>query len=169
MEMNNCRRCGAELSDRNGGYACANGHRLYANPAPTAGIFLLTPEGDVLVSVRGIEPGKGGLDTIGGFVDDNESFEQAIEREILEETGLRPNQYSPLTYLTSAPSTYNYGGETRNVLSCFFYATLTANAAPTASDDVAELITVPLGNLSPEKMWSNDTRIAVKALLAVTA
>lgn len=169
MEMNHCRRCGAGLSERNGGYACANGHTLYANPAPTAGIFLLTAEGEVLVSVRGIEPGKGGLDTIGGFVDEHESFEQAIEREIFEETGLRPSQYSPLIYLASAPSTYDYDGEIRSVLTCFFYATLAPDAVPTPSDDVAELITVPLSDLSPEKMWSNDTRIAAKALLAVTA
>jgi len=167
MEMNHCRRCGSALTGTHGAFVCANGHTLYSNPAPTVGVFLLTPSRKVILSVRGIDPGRGGLDTIGGFVDDDESFEQAIIREILEETGLRKEQYSSLTYLTSAPSTYEFGGESRNVLTCFYHATLLPGAEAVAADDVAELVTIAPGDIVIDDMWSNDTRIAAEALLKV--
>lgn len=166
--MNFCRRCGASLTKKSDtAYVCTNNHTLYSNPAPTVGIFLLADNGDIVLSVRGIDPGKGGLDTIGGFVDANETFEQAIEREILEETGLRSDKYSQLTYLTSAPSNYEFSGEIRSVLSCFYYATLVPDAEPTPSDDVAELVYIAPADIIVDELWSNDTRIGIQALLTV--
>lgn len=79
--MNYCRRCGEELTtEDNVAYTCKNSHTLYANPAPCVGIFLLDQDDKVVLSVRGIEPAKGKLDSIGGFIDGNESFEEALAR-----------------------------------------------------------------------------------------
>ena len=70
MEMNFCRRCGTPLAHKGGNaYTCTNSHQLYVNAAPTVGVFLIADDGQVLLARRGIEPGKGLLDTFGGFAD----------------------------------------------------------------------------------------------------
>ena len=167
MELNYCRRCGAELKKKTGNaYACANGHTLFPNPAPTVGVFLFDTDGKVIMSVRGIEPNKGRLDSIGGFVDDGETFEQALEREVREETGLVPDDYSTPMYLTSAPSGYEYDGEVRSVLSCFFTATLREGAEPVASDDVASFVHLRPQDIDPDDVGdAQDVRSAIGKLL----
>jgi NAD+ diphosphatase len=168
MEMNYCRRCGEPLTTTDDlAYTCKNSHTLYANPAPCVGIFLVDSDGNVVLSVRGIEPAKGMLDSIGGFIDGDESFEEALGREIREETGLTSDQYGAPTYLISAPSSYQFGGETRSVLSCFYYARLNEGAEPKALDDVAELVRVAPSELRPDEMWANDVQVGIRALLGV--
>jgi ADP-ribose pyrophosphatase YjhB (NUDIX family) len=170
MEMNYCRRCGEALTTTdNVAYTCKNSHTLYANPAPTVGIFLIDSDGNVVLSVRGIEPAKGMLDSIGGFIDGDESFEQALEREIREETGLTPDQYTTPAYLVSSPSSYLFDGETRSVLSCFYYAKLNDGVEPKALDDVAELVRVSPADLRPEDMWALDVQVGIRTLLKVIA
>ncbi len=168
--MNFCRRCGTALTKKaEAAYVCLNNHSLYSNPAPTVGMFLLDHSGNIVLSVRGIEPDKGMLDSIGGFVDDGETFEQALKREIREETGLEPHDYSVPKYLTSAPSGYEYDGETRSVLSCFYYATLTPTANPVASDDVASLVTVAPHDIDIDDFGGADVRVGIATLLKVIA
>jgi len=59
----------------------------------------------VLLLERGKEPAKGALDFPGGFVDPGESAEEALQREIREETGLVATE---LRYLCSAANQYRY-------------------------------------------------------------
>ena len=142
-----------------------NDHLLFSNSAPTVGIFLLDTSGNVLLSVRGIEPVKGTLDSFGGFVDMGESFEQAAVRETEEETGLTASDYSPLTYLTSATNSYDFGGEAREVLSCFFYATVYDSANPRAKDDVASIVRVKPHDVDVASIGGDDVRAGLNALL----
>lgn len=167
MEQNYCRRCGEALKPaHHGGYECTTGHVLFSNPAPTVGVFFIDPAGNVLLSVRGIEPDKGRIDTIGGFVEIGETFEQAAQRETEEETGLTPADYGELTYLTSAPNDYAYGGESRSVLSCFYYASLKDDATPVAGDDVASLVLLNPKDINVDDVGSaDDVRAGLSALL----
>lgn len=165
MEMNYCRRCGAALSNESSVYRCENGHIHFLNPKPTVGILFLRPyKRTVLLSRRGIEPRKGELDMIGGFVDENESFEESALREIGEETGLTPDDFSPLNYLVSAPNDYAYGGETFQVLSVIYYAFLHEQAAPIAADDVAELVEIDILDVDTSKITAKDDVIAINLL-----
>ena len=66
---------------------------------------------------RAREPGKGKWGLPGGFVDRNETIEQALSREVLEETNLC---VSEATYLTSFPNLYNYGGVVSPVIDLFY-------------------------------------------------
>ena len=59
----------------------------YANPKSCAGA-LIVEEGKVLLAKRRCEPFKGMWDLPGGFIESGESAEQAVVREILEETHL---------------------------------------------------------------------------------
>lgn len=129
MEMNYCRRCGKPLSNTSGHiYRCKDGHTIFANNSPAVGVFFLTDDQQVLLSVRGIEPHKGMLDAFGGFLDGAESFETAAARELVEELSLQPEDYEPLQYLLSAPGNYPYAGETVPFVSVLFCHRHTAAA-----------------------------------------
>ena len=87
-----CSRCGLELQLREEGgrfrQACARcGHIVFGRFSLGAGGLLLH-EGRVLVVQRGHEPGKGRWTLPGGFVEEDESPEAAIVREVREETNL---------------------------------------------------------------------------------
>jgi ADP-ribose pyrophosphatase YjhB (NUDIX family) len=164
MDMNYCRRCGRELNRQDDGFVCANGHTIYANPAPTVGVFFLNDFGQVMLAVRGIEPNKGTLDTPGGFVETGESSEQAMQREITEELGLQQKDYSPLEYLTSAVSTYEYGGETFDVLSSFYVSKLSATATPQPADDVSDITWIHPDDINLQAIGNTDVKTAVHTL-----
>jgi ADP-ribose pyrophosphatase YjhB (NUDIX family) len=87
-----CSRCGGELISRlEGGrnrLACSRcGHLVFGRFSVGVG-GLLTHEGRVLVVQRGHDPGKGRWTLPGGFAEEDESPDDAIVREVREETGL---------------------------------------------------------------------------------
>lgn len=168
MEMNFCRRCGASLIHTGGNaYRCANSHEIFLNSSPTMGVFLLTSDGQVLLSRRGIEPGKGLLDTFGGFVDGLESLEAATERELREELSLEPHEYGEPHYIASYEATYLFGGEYFPITSCVFWARLLTERELMPSDDVAEIVTLPIAAISESELHNDDIVRAVQALKAL--
>lgn len=165
MEMNFCRRCGTQLTEQSPGvFTCMSGHTLYSNAAPTAGIFFVTDDSHVLLSIRGIEPFKGMLDSFGGFVDEQETAEEALARELHEELGLSPNQYDTPVYLSTETSVYPYQGEDRTVFSVFFWSRLKPGVTPTPADDVAGIEKVPLAAIDFTKLDNADVKNALQKL-----
>lgn len=73
---------------------CEQCHNIsFKNPLPVAVILL--PVGDgVLVVRRGIEPGSGMLALPGGYVELNETWQEAAARELFEEAGIEIEPYS---------------------------------------------------------------------------
>lgn len=166
MEYKFCYRCATKLTDIDGHvFTCDSGHTVFLNASPTAGIFVLAPDNKVLLSIRGIHPYKGKLDSFGGFVDGaSETVEEAAVREMHEELGLQPGDYEPLTYLTSATGPYPFGGEVHPVLTSFFWTRLVGDAAPTPQDDVADIVELPLHDVSPSDLANDDIRAGFLAL-----
>lgn len=64
------------------------GRTSYVNPVPVA-VILLPVDGGLFCIRRAIEPGKGKLALPGGFIDLNETWQEAAARELFEETGIR--------------------------------------------------------------------------------
>ncbi len=101
-----CSRCGNELNQRECDgrlrHVCsACGHIAYVNPIPSVAAILFR-ESRVLLVKRNIEPGLGLWSLPGGFMETGETVEQAVVREVREETGFmcRPRQIIGLeTYL----------------------------------------------------------------------
>jgi ADP-ribose pyrophosphatase YjhB (NUDIX family) len=93
--LNFCANCGASLHfgtidgegrDRLSCPAC--GHIAYVNPRLVVTALPVTDEGDILLLRRGIEPGLGQWAQPGGFLEVDETVNQAAIRETWEETGL---------------------------------------------------------------------------------
>lgn len=101
----------------------------YGNPKPAVGAILVR-EGRVLLSRRAREPGRGLWDLPGGFVERGESGEEAIVRELAEETGLRARV---VRLVRTAPGEYQGFGTLNLVWLC------EAEGEPVAASDSAEL------------------------------
>jgi ADP-ribose pyrophosphatase YjhB (NUDIX family) len=128
------------------------GFTFYANPSSATAAFIVR-NGNLLVARRGKEPAKGTFDLPGGFVDMDETAEEGMCREIMEETGLRVKQ---LHYLFSIPNRYVYSGMTIHTLDMFYNAQVADEDVPHADDDAAELMWIPISQVNPQDfgLWS---------------
>ena len=92
-ELIYCPVCGHKLIERELGgrprKACANcGYVHYVNPVPAVGILIEMDDGVVLIR-RGQPPHQGEWTLPSGFIEADESAEEAAVREAEEETGLQ--------------------------------------------------------------------------------
>lgn len=150
-----CPACGSRSFEVNNvkSKRCSHcGFTYYANPSSATAAFIIR-KGCLLVARRGKEPAKGTLDLPGGFVDMEETAEEGMCREVMEETGL---EVTRADYLFSIPNLYEYSGMTIHTLDMFFRVEVTDMAEPHAGDDAADLKWVPLDDVRPELfgLWS---------------
>ncbi len=97
---------------------------LYNNVASAVGLILVfenaqTHSKSLLCIKRGRNPQKGLFALPGGFIDPNESAEDACVRECMEETGL---QIKSINFVCSAPNTYEYKNILYKTCDMFFEA-----------------------------------------------
>ena len=117
-----CPRCGAAAAKppEHPVFTCpACGFVLFFNPSIAAAALIFNPEGKILVVRRAKDPGRGKLAFPGGFIDAEETAEQAVRREVREEVGMELDR---IEYLGSFPNRYPYRGVTYIVLDFFFLA-----------------------------------------------
>jgi ADP-ribose pyrophosphatase YjhB (NUDIX family) len=117
-----------------------------------------------LVVRRGKEPAKGTLDLPGGFVDNEESGEQGMVREIKEETGLIIDTDN-VKYLFSIPNTYPYSDMEIHTLDMFFICHTNGSALPQADDDAAECLWLSLHDVDVKHFGLHSIRQAVQRFL----
>jgi ADP-ribose pyrophosphatase YjhB (NUDIX family) len=93
--LNFCSRCGARLrmgmvpGEERERLACdACGYIAYVNPRVVVTAIPVTDAGEVILLRRGIEPAYGSWAQPGGFLEVDETVNQAAIRETFEETGL---------------------------------------------------------------------------------
>lgn len=143
-------------------HCSACGFVMYVNPSAAVAAFVVNQRGELLVCIRGNEPEKGKYDLPGGFIDNDETAEQAIKRELKEELGMIVETG---TYLFSIPNDYLYSGWTLPTLDIFFLVTADDGFVPVAADDVSECYFMPLDQISIEKFGFKSTRKAMKEFL----
>jgi 8-oxo-dGTP pyrophosphatase MutT (NUDIX family) len=90
---------------------------MYFNVAAAVAALIFDSEGRLLFTIRKHEPAKGLLDLPGGFVDNDESAEEALVREVKEELNL---DIIESRYITSLPNLYLYEGITYRTLDFIF-------------------------------------------------
>jgi ADP-ribose pyrophosphatase YjhB (NUDIX family) len=94
MEYKYCPNCGhaletRETEDHHLRPVCpACGAIVYLNPTIAVGVIAERPDGQILLVLRGENPGRGLWGLPAGFMEIDETAEQTAVRECLEETGV---------------------------------------------------------------------------------
>lgn len=134
----------------------------YVNPSAATASFIVNQARELLVCRRANDPARGTLDLPGGFVDADETGEQAITREIKEELGLNTLN---IKYLFSLPNLYLYSGLTIPTLDMFFACTVDDSQPLVAADDVSECFYVPVQDLNPDDFGLQSIKKAVNIFM----
>jgi len=92
-------------------------YKHHFGPCTAVGGILADASGQILLLIRGRDPGKGKYGIPGGFVDQNETVETALRREVLEEVSLKVKGFH---FLCSFPNEYHYCGVIVPVTDLFF-------------------------------------------------
>ena len=112
-------------------------------PVPAVGALILR-EGEILLVKRGAEPGIGKWSVPGGSVEIGETLQDAVRREVLEETGLEVEVgalagVTDLIVRDSDTITWHY-------ILLNYFAEITAGT-PTAASDASECRWVRLSDI----------------------
>ena len=114
-----CPRCGTEaVAVGSVPFRCGQcGFANFFGPVAAVGGLVINDAGELLLVRRARDPGKGKWGLPGGFVDRDETIEQALIREVHEETSL---QVIESQYLTSFPNLYDYADLVSPVIDLFY-------------------------------------------------
>ncbi len=115
----------------------------------------------ILLTVRKHDPCAGMLDFPGGFVDYDESAEEAIARELKEELDITPRS---MRYLFSIPNTYMYAETKYKTLDLFFSINVPPDVSITPADDVAGYTLIQLHDIKVEDIGLDSIKLAVSKL-----
>ena len=127
-----CPRCAGELAAAHERVECAAcGYVVYANPAPASCALCVDDDGRILLTRRAWEPYAGMWDLPGGFLGEDEHPEDALRRELREETGL---EVEPTAWFGAFMVPY----DERIVVNLVWHARV-VGGEPRAADDVSEL------------------------------
>lgn len=176
MEENNplyrfhfCPICGSNHFDEHSWNArrCRDcGFTYYTNPRGATVAIIINEKDEILVGTRVNEPAKGTYDLVGGFMDLYETGEEAMYREIKEESGIDADA-SKLRYLFSRPNQYPYSGITCHTIDLFFEYRIDSDTTIQAMDDISGLKWIPLKDLDVEKFGLKSVREGVRAFLEI--
>ena len=153
-----CPFCGASAPVYDGKKALrckACGRRQFINAVAAVAVILRNERGEILLTRRAHDPGKGLLDLPGGFVDAMETVEQAVCREVKEELNVALENIS---YLTSFPNEYLFEGRITYTADLAFAATVKDWSSLQPADDVATVEFYAPNQIPMEELAFNSIR-----------
>jgi ADP-ribose pyrophosphatase YjhB (NUDIX family) len=158
-----CPRCAAPAKSGANPFLCgACGLTYFFNPTVAAAAFVFDASGRCLFIRRAKEPAKGRLAVPGGFIDYDETAEEALRREVREEVGIEITQ---LAYLGSCTNRYPYRDVVYPVVDLIFTAqAVNANDA-VALEDVAGLEWRRVGEIDPQELAFPSLRMGWEILM----
>ena len=162
--FNFCPNCGAQVKNSaKSGFQCTSCHKTcYYNSKPTVGIIPFCKD-KILVSVRGIEPDKGFLDTVGGFLTYGEEPLDGAVREFKEETGLVIEKLK-LKFLDIVMGNYMFEGTFHSTLNIVYLISFSEETVLPPQDDVAELVWMSIQDSFPENKMNEYMKKVVELL-----
>lgn len=159
-----CPKCGSDhFVDNNfKSKRCeACGFIYYFNPSSATVAVIINEKNEIMVATRAHEPAKGTYDLPGGFVDMDESAEEAVAREVKEETGL---DVLSVQYLFSIPNLYMYSDFEVETTDLFFLCKVENSSEFSAQDDVAELKFIPIADLNPSLFGLHSVKQGIEKI-----
>ena len=159
-----CPKCGSKLFVENNfkSKRCEDcGFIYYFNSCSSTIAIIINEEKELLVATRAHEPVKGTLDLPGGFVDMEETGEEAVAREVKEETGL---DVDTVSYLFSIPNKYVYSGFEVQTLDLVYRCFVKNTENLKAEDDVAKLEFIKISELNPELFGLLSVKEVIKEI-----
>ncbi len=135
-ELPYCPYCGAKsfhAGDENYLQCDTCRRKFYINASAAVACIIENNYGDILLARRRFDPAKGMLDLPGGFVNPDETAENAASREIKEELNLHVNS---MQYIGSSHNRYLYGGMVYFTLDLGFKCKVTDFSEMMVADDV---------------------------------
>lgn len=160
-----CPECGSAHFEIHNGKSkqCKDcGFVYYFNPSSATVALILNAQNELLVCRRAKEPAKGTLDLPGGFIDMEETGEEGVAREVMEETGM---EVTRAEYLFSLPNLYLYSGFTVHTLDLFFCCRVNDTSHFKAMDDAADLFFLPLEEIRTEDFGLGSIRKGLNLFL----
>ena len=159
-----CPRCGSSHFVENNASPkrCETcGFIYYSNPKTATVGLIFNSRGELLVCKRSHYPCSGMLDLPGGFTECGETAEEAIKREVLEETGL---VISKLKYLFSRPNIYPYSGLAIHTMDLFFLCEVENDSVVIPQDDVSACYWANMNELDLNDFAFESIRSGIKYL-----
>ncbi len=140
-----CATCGTALEmkkidGKRRAICAACGFIAYENPLPVAAALVANDRGEVLLVRRGRHPMKGMWCLPCGFAESDEQIEEAVLRELSEETGLTGSVGRLLDAVTT--QNYFYGN-----MVMITFEILDPRGSPTAGDDAVAVRFFPLARM----------------------
>jgi len=152
-----CPYCGERLIEKTfGGRVrsyCTKCDKIhYKNPLPAVAVLVLNQKNQLLLVKRSVEPAKGMWCLPGGFIEIDESIEEAALRELEEEAGLK-GEIGDLIDFFSQRNQY-YGS-----ILIFGYRVNVLGGVLKAGDDAREAVFYDLDTLPPIAFLSHQRLI----------
>ena len=158
-----CTSCKTELVPRDGFKQCPKCQKQYFfNARPTITLILTNSKSEVLLTKRAHEPFKDWWDLPGGFVEEGETLEQAVKRELKEETSLT---VTDLKYLGSIPEDYHFRNEIIPIVAAAFSGVANDNEKVVVADDVSDYKFVPIQEVDIESIAFDNQREFLRKIL----
>jgi NAD+ diphosphatase len=140
------------------------GYHFYFNVAAAVAGIIEDDIGRLLLTVRSHDPKKGALDLPGGFVDLNETAEDALAREIKEELNLKVKNCS---YFKSFPNTYIYDNITYRTLDLAFVCTVDSFKDQKPSEEIQGVLFIKPADIDLNSIGFDSIRNIVSSYLRI--
>jgi mutator protein MutT len=162
-----CPKCGSEgfRPREENLLSCGScGLEYFINPAIAVSAIIVDKRGEILLVKRAFDPMKGKLDFPGGFVNLDESAEDALKREIMEELNIRLDGYE---YFMSHTNEYHFGGLTYFILELAFICRVEEHRGIDISDEIEDYVLARPGGISPEDLAFPSTRAILEKFISI--
>lgn len=155
-----CPNCGSEQLARRDPklFSCPSCQFVYYRNVASAVAGIIEFENRIILTKRAKDPEKGKLDLPGGFVDYDETAENALIREVKEELNI---WVTDVRYLTSASNKYLYKNVEYPVLDLLFICRPVSLDEITPRDDVCQYFLVNPRDIQMDELAFDSTRVGL--------
>ncbi len=158
-----CPKCGSKefIFQGEKSFKCSDcGFHFFTNSAAAVAAIIENDQKQIMLTYRAFDPCKGMLDLPGGFVDPNESLEEALKREIQEELNL---DITHLKYIASFGNEYVFSGFTVYTTDAGFTCKINNWDQLNINDDVSGIEWIPKDSIPWDKIHTSSIKNIIKA------